>query len=223
MLFAEMQQQAADRCGVTSVDASYGKFLDFVNAGLRAVETADPNGWPWMRATGQMNLVAGQEQYTFAEIKTALSLPTLPAKISEVRLAVPLSPQSQFQPMKRLGRIDADTLYPFTLSQVPQVWWVEGQALGFRPVPDQAYTVRITLVQTEKKLVGNTDEPILPARFHDVPLEKACELWFRRVHNAADAQVAGAAFNAGLTMLRQSKREYTGPGRVRVESDEWGG
>lgn len=222
MLFAEMKSETAIRCGVATADPSYAYFANLVNAGLRAVELAHPNGWSWMRATGDMTLIAGQEQYTFAAIQSALSLPTLPAKIHEVRLTVPLSPAVQRQPLKRVSRTEADTQYPITATQCPQVWWVEGQALGFRPVPDLAYSVRVTVVQSEKKLVGDTDAPILPARFHDVPLEKAAELWFRRVRNAGDAQVAAAAFNAGLTMLRQSNREFTGAGRVHVENDDWG-
>lgn len=227
--FNQLQLLTAERCGLLLSDgavgaADTGALAKLVKAAIRTIEVAKPGGWGWLRFTGTTALVAATEAYTFTALAASLAAPagTTIRKIHEVTLTSPTSGSAGRFAMKRVSRFEADTMYPYISSMVPQVWWAEGQNLGFRPVPDQAYSVRVTVILGERELAIANDVPLMPIAYQDAIVEKASELWFRRMHNLADAQAANGAYVQWIRDMKAAEREYTGSGRVRVESDDWG-
>lgn len=226
MNFTTLQQITRERVGASSNDAAVGvantgRLANIIKQALRRIEVSYPAGWDWLRVQGTTATVANQERYTFASLATAISVPAI-TKIVEVKLQVPSTGASGVFPLKRYNRGAADGQYSFTQSMVPQVYWVEGLALGLRPVPDAAYPMYLVAVRAETDLTAGADVPVMPESFHDAIVEKAAELWFRSVHDIANAQVANASSQEWLTLMRQSQRPYTGAGRVTIESDDWG-
>lgn len=226
MDFTTLQTLTRERVGASANDAALGtantgRLANMVKQALRRIEVSYPGGWNWLRKSGSMNTVAAQETYTFASIATALSVPAV-TKLVEVKLQAPQVGGTSRFPLKRFSRTDADIRYPFAQSMLPQVWWAEGLVMGLRPVPDGVYALTVTAIAGETDLTSGSDEPVMPEQYHDAIVEKAAELWFRSVHDIANAQVCNASAAEWIALMRQSQRPYTGAGRVAVEGDDWG-
>lgn len=226
MNFTTLQQLTRERVGAAASDnavgaANTGRLAGMVKQALRRLEVSSPNGWNWMRVTGNMPTVTSQEQYTFSAIAAALGVPTI-TKLVQVKIQAPQVGGSSRFPLKRFSRQDADTRYPFTNGMCPQVWWTEGLVMGLRPIPDAVYTLTISAIQGETNLTAGSDVPIMPEQYHDAIIEKAAELWFRSVHDISNAQLANASASEWISLMRQSQRPYIGAGRVTVEGDDWG-
>lgn len=219
MNFTELQAETAIRVGVATNDQAIGTLASLVKAALRRIDTVPPDGWNWQRVTATIPLIAGTEEYAFSSIASTALMETC-RKIVEVKIAVPATGGGAFYPLKRVSRSEADNLYPDTASQVVQCFYTEGLSIGFRPVPDAAYSTRITFIRGEKELSG-TITPWMPVEYHDAIVEKAAELFFRGRHNLPDAQVAASAYGEILKQMQAGQRPHTGAGRVHVEDLRW--
>lgn len=217
MTYGTLIAQTGARVGISTGDGTYGELTALVVAAVQKLDTLKPSGWNWQRVTGNITTVAGTETYAFSAIATALSVPTI-RKIIEVRTAVPATGSTSQWALKRVSRTEADARYPMTASAISQVWWAEGLTLGLRPVPNDAYTLRISAVRGEI----TTGSPNMPVEFQDAIVEQAAELYFRARHNIAEAQAASAAVAEWRKIMLAADRPYTGAGRVTVESDDWG-
>lgn len=224
MNFAVLQGRVAERCGLSSTDASIGSastgaLANLINAALRTIETDYPQGWDWLRTHGFVNTISGTETYNFATISTALLMPDI-SKIVSVSIK---SPQGQGHiPLERVSRLEAQQLYPSATSGSPAVVWVEGRVLGLRPSPDGVYQLLTTAIRTEADLVDGSSIPVMPSSYHDAIVEKAAELHYRRVHDLPNAAAASGAYKDWRIRMLSHQRPYVGPGAVRARSGSWG-
>ena len=224
MNFTTLQARVAERCGLTSTDASIGSantgaVANLVNAALRTIEVDYPQGWDWLRTHGFVNTVSGTETYTFATISTALLMTDI-SKIVSVSIKSP-SGQGHI-PLERISRAEAQQLYPATTSSGPAVCWIEGRTLGLRPAPDGVYQLLVTAIKTEVDLVDGANTPAMPSSYHDAIVEKAAELHYRRVHDLPNAAAAAGAYKDWRMRMLSHQRPYVGPGAVRARSGSWG-
>lgn len=227
MNFTQLQSAVADACALVSGDAMIGtadtgRLAQLVNAGIHYYETANPNGWDWLlRNDVAFNTVALQESYTYAQVAAGMSGSPSPvvAKIDELKLGITGASYGPWV-MTRVSKQEADLEYPSQSGQRPEVYWVQGLRVGFRPLPDAVYPITGTIIVTEPDLAAGADVPILPTMFHQMIVEAAAYLFFRREQNAAMAQVALSAYKDWHSRALSYSKPYRGPGRVRADA-QW--
>lgn len=223
MNFTELQSAVQDACALVADDemigtANTGALARLVNAGLHYYETANPNGWDWLiRNDVAFNTVASQERYTFTAVAAGMSGSPTVAKIKEIKLGITAATYGPWV-MTRVPKEEADMHYPSTSPQRPEVYWVEGITLGLRPLPDAVYPITGAVIIEEPDLSAGADEPILPARFHEMIVEAATYLFFRREQNSEKAAVALAAYKDWHSRALGHSKPYRGPGRVRADA-----
>lgn len=216
MNLGTLRPAVRERLLMTATDAAGGDATvnGYINEALHVIETENPGGWDWLRVPFNFSTVAGTERYTLAAIAAGSAVAIaggIHAIVSAERL-IPGSTSGPF-PMIRQPRRQAQELYPFTLTQPPEVYYVEGLALGLKPIPDAVYTISGIALAIEPDLVADGNTPILPAMFHAAIIEKAAALLARRTQNAGKAAECESFYKEWVGRMRRY-RPYTGPGRV---------
>lgn len=213
---ATLRTAVRDRLLMSATDAAGTdpQINSLVNEALHWIETENPNGWDWLRVPYNFSTVAGTERYTLAAI-AAGSTVAIAGGIHSVVSAERTVPSSTSGPvpMMRLPRRNAQEVYPFTVTQPPEVWYVEGLTLGLKPIPDGVYTISGIAVAIESDLAADGTSPLLPLMFHSAIVEKAASLLARRTQNAGKAAECEREYQTWVGRMRRY-RPYAGPGRV---------
>jgi hypothetical protein len=202
--YLELAQAAALRVGADTEDEwlTVGAFKSFVKAGVRAVEV-DLAGPDWLRVVTTFSTVAGSGSY---------AVPATWAKTISLRL----SDDDHHLPYVGRATLDAEYGSPLSSSGSPGAWFQEGGFLYLRPVPDSVLTVEHRYVRTETDLSADTDSPLLPARFHDGVVEKACALAAARKGNFTQATWHEKQYERWLATMRNEQSRVTIPPRIRT-------
>lgn len=218
MQLTDLRDAVRQRVGVSSADQLAGDaaVTDLLNSALRRVTMDNKVGWPWLRRDLAPSTAAGIETYPFKGGAThALDAALTVDKVVSVAVAVAQS----YVPLERTLLPLLRDNYTFVAgSGVPLAWAPNGRAITFGPVPDAAYTLRVTAVVAEDALVDGTDEPLLPDTFIDLLIDKAAAMLCMRMRNPGDAQGFEVAYRGSLMAALAYAKTYVGPAQV-IESD----
>lgn len=198
---AGLRQAVYDRVGVDTTDqlVTANVVNRFVNAALHLISAE--HDWPWLKATDTVTTVDGTGEY---------DMPADFLRGRQVRI-------DGEDPMGRYDKSDLDQRWPSSESRgKPYDWTIEGQLI-LRPIPDNVYTVVVDYIREEPELLNDSDEPLMPATFHDAIVERATVLTFRRTGNLERAQAALLEYAEWKkVMVTGDTRRFTGPGRIRI-------
>jgi hypothetical protein len=194
----------------TSTDAAAADALmtRLINRALQDVALRGlPTGWDWLHGEGTFSTVAGTDKYTFAQM-TAVSgrvlqrVGPLWVEYDGIRTELEVMPWRAVR-----------TVYETAPEGLPEAYAVKGREILVAPVPDAVYTIRYRFVQNEPTL-GANGIPLMPEQFQEAIVERACQLWFRRVGNLPMAAACAAEFQTMVSVMRHAQRPYAGPGHV---------
>lgn len=213
MNLSALRDAVRDRGGFRSTDAwaTDSRVTAAINTALHKLETENPKGWDWLRYDGYFTTVAGTDKYPFAAITYGSTVTIM--KIIELR--VDTAPGQYVDSLPRVSKAALLGTYGSYASGVPESYAVDGQAVYFRPVPQNAFTIHYTAIIAEPDLVDPTDTPIMPVMFHDAIVEGATHMLFRSTQNTAGASMCQAAVTDWVRRMREYSNPYVGPGQVR--------
>lgn len=207
-----MQSRVLARLNMGSNDPLAGYADEYVNEALHYIETASPDGWPWMRRTVTLSATASTSSYTFAALGNLVSSGTLVSKV----LGAKVLRSTVYEPLRLMGADEAAQLYPTTTTGAPEAWFAEGQNFYLYPTPDTTYSVVIRVLIQEQDLSISTATPAIPAVFHPAVVEAATLLFYESLQDVQRAEKARATVDDWIRKMKTYGREYTGGVKVRV-------
>lgn len=165
---------------VTGQTGRLAKVIGWVQQGWRDIQN-ERDGWRWMQGEFSGETVSSVQRYSASDMGIdRFGQWRCMGEPEENRLSCYLT---------ATGRTDErimefwnwDEFYPRFLFGVqsertgrPTYWTIApDDKLVFSPIPDAAYTVRGMYRKGVQELSGNTDEPEMPTRFHDLIKWKA--------------------------------------------------
>ena len=154
---------------VTSQSGRLAKVVYWTAEAWRIIQNRR-SAWLWMRAEYEKNLVAGTARYTASGFaltrwaewiveKDTVTIYEASVGVSDEQPLV-FMPWTTYRRTFERGTQTADRPRYFSVSPAGE--------LCFGPKPDVIYTVRGEYRKTVQELAANTDEPEMPARFHDL-------------------------------------------------------
>lgn len=182
MNFLELAQRARRRCRVTGTgpdavtgqNEEYARLIDFVNEAWMTIQRKHPD-WNWMRASMTFPVVAGQAQYTLAEIEsTGTGFTNFGNWTKDSFRNYPTSEgTAQEMFMEEIAYAAWRDRYQFSTNRTTQTRPTEiaqtptrGLALGGTPAA--GYTILGDYFKKPTELVDDTDEPGLDEQHHMV-------------------------------------------------------
>ena len=158
---------------------------DFVNRSINDIYTAELE-WPFLHTDGTITTVAGTAEYALESGFKSVDVDTvyLIESGTDVKI-IPYVPYVQFTQQFRERDLDPTTTD--NRAKPEYHYLTQDDKIGFTPVPDAEYTVHYEYWQTHTDLSGSTDEPALPARYHDIIVAR-CEYYVHQLR--ADLQAA---------------------------------
>ena len=170
MNFLQLVQRLRMEAGVSgtgpvSVVAQTGEMAELVTwiqAAYQDIQNLRPN-WRFMQDEFTFPMIAGVKIY----LPTAVSLDDLATWLTDdIRVyssegdedAITYEPWADFRAIRDIGTIP--TGRPMHFSIKPD------NSIVFWPTPDDDYTCRGEYIRIPDELSGNTDTPIIPARYH---------------------------------------------------------
>lgn len=216
MNLTSLKAAVLDRTGILSTDAlaTSASLTLAINAAIHRIETANPNGWDWLRSPASFTLVPGTGSYGFAAISFVSGIGSF-SKVVEAHYVA----SGVEYPLRRVTHSVLRTQFLSTASGRPEQYAVEGRTVYLAPLPANADTVRLTVVLEEPDLASGSDTPLMTAIFHDAIVEQAAALIFRRTQNLGAAQVADAEARQWIGKMFAYQRGSVGPSKV---AQEWG-
>lgn len=209
MDYQTLQSRTLNRLNMTTTDPIGGLVDEYINESLHMIETAVPNGWPWMRSYINFSTTAGTGSYAFTTISSSVSV----SKILDAKI---LRQSQYYQPLQLISPEEADQNYPVTSSGIPEGFFVEGQTLYIYPNPDAVYSVRARVVTTEPDLVGSGSSPVLPVVFHSAIVEGALTFFYETLQDSTRLGIAQGRLAEWIERMKRYGQEYQSAPRVRV-------
>ena len=184
-----MRAKLRTRLGVPDTDALYtdDQCTSLLNSALHQLEGEAE--WAWLEQEATVTTADGDYDYA------------LPAGY---RSTITVTNPDGFELHRATA---AEALLLRGASGVPKVYDVLNGQLRLAPTPDSVLDHKHVYIGGEDDLADDADEPTLPTVWHDLVVEYAAALGFRRWGTAADAGAALAAYQKGLeSMLRVAPR-----------------
>lgn len=213
MDYSTLQARVLARLNMTTNDPAAANVDEYVNEAIHYLESAAPDGWPWMRAPITVSTVAGTSTHTLASLGT-----TAGATVSKV-LSAKILNGTTYQDMMLLSPADAVERYPSTNQNMPQAWFVEGSSFYLYPTPDAVYTMVLRVITVEPDLTGNGSTPVLPVVFHTAIVEAAVLLFYETLQDSTKLQLAEQRVDSYVNRMRRYGRQYPSAPKIRVR--EW--
>ena len=205
--------RVAARLNIDSSDPMYPFLDEYVNEGLHYLETASPEGFPWMTQTVTLTTVANDRDYTFA----ALGLLTSnSASVTRVKDCSILYMGTQWVALDLINPESADLEYGDSRGSLPQAWFAEGQTLYLYPTPDAAYSVRVRCVTVEPDLGGAASTPVLPVVFHQAVIDAALLVCYQQLQDSSRMETTQGKVDQWVDRMKRYGAEYANAPRVTV-------
>lgn len=184
----------------------------------RAVHAYEAEGtWPWLQQVETIVTAANQDSYTPGAAAQLLDPTVQWLRTSELRVA-----DNESDVIEWKSPTELDDKWNFTDIGPPEDFTIFADQIILRPIPDGAYNVIHRFERIERDLINETDIPTLPAIYHEVLVEYATMLCFRRSRETERYQEAMNAYNAWVAKMRaRALRRADLPGRVRVRPYGW--
>ena len=198
--------RVATRLNITSDDPLYTNLGDLVNEAIHYLDTASPDGWPWMRTT--ITTTISTQSYTFSSLLTTSTI----AKV----LSVKTRATSAWQPLTLRNQDELDQMYPTDNTGLPESFTVEGDSLYIYPAPDGDYQTKIRVVFSESDLVNDGDSPVLPASFHTGIVDAALLFAYQALADDRRAAAQEQRVAATVSRMRTYGTQYDPSPTIRV-------
>lgn len=181
----------------------------------RAIHAYEAEGtFPWLQQSEIITTVAGTDTYTPGA--------TAPAGVTWLRTSEIRDANQDSNVLNWQSPTELDDKWNLTMQGFPKDFTIYQDRIILRPIPDAAYTLLHRFEQTEIDLVADSDTPILPAMYHEVLIEYASYLCFRRSRETERMQEALNAYNSWVVKMRsRALRRADLPGRVRIRPGGW--
>jgi len=156
-----------------------GKIVRWTNQAWRSIQNAH-GSWRWMQAEfSSGSIVSGTRAYSGSDLGlTRHAEWTFSGREDEERFSIYLTASgvadegglhfrdwSDFYPMFMRGTQTNGRPGYFTITPENKI--------ALHPIPDAAYTIRGLYRKTPQDMTADTDEPEMPARFHDIIADAA--------------------------------------------------
>ncbi len=199
--------RVASRLNITSDDPFYDQLGDIVNEAIHYLDTASPDGWPWMRNTLNTTITVGS--YTFAQLAgtTSIIAKVLSAKVKD---------GDTWQILKFRNQDEIDQLYPTDDTGLPESYNVDGGKVGIYPPPDGSYNLQMRVVFSENDLVNDGDTPILPASFHTGIIDAALLFSYQALADERRSAAQEQRVAATIGRMRTYGIQYDPSPTIRV-------
>lgn len=200
MNFLELCQRTRERCAISSstggpvsVVGQTGQMLKvvhLVNDAWMAIQRLHRD-WLWMRDSFSFPTVAGQHEYTLAQVGVSNLLEWHTDTLRIERQSIG---RTDRQDLPHMGYLDWRRTYDMATvtSERPACFSVRPQnfQLLLGGTPDAVYTVSGEYQHCATEMAANTDTPGLPAAFHMLIVYKAMLLHAAEA-NAPEVDIAG--------------------------------
>ena len=213
MNFLQLCQRARRRCRVTGTgpttvigqNEEYARLVDYTNEAWMIIQRKRPD-WKWMRNTATFPVVAGQAEYTLAQIEsTGSGFSNFGNWAQDSFRNYPTGVTAQEMFMDQIGYENWRNTYlystnrtttsrPIELAETPS----HGLALG--PVPATGYTILGDYYKVASEMALDADEPALDDQFH-----MAIVYGVMMLYGAAEA--APEVFDVGQMLYNQIMNE----------------
>lgn len=186
----------------TAINRRTGQAVDatalneIVNEAVQAV--AEERDWAWMNTVDTFPTQSGTTDYV------------LPADW-ERTVAVTIDGH----PARRINAADGDG-YNFYEDRPVWGFVIDAGLISIYPEPGSVLTVKHRYVRSEPVLEVDSDEPLLPARFHGAVVNYAAALVSDRFHDIARGDAFRAEYKSWLRRMYDASSRSQQPGRIRV-------
>lgn len=207
---SELVTRVANRLNITSDDPLYDQIPDIINEAIHYLDTASPDGWPWMRTTLNTTITIGS--YTFSQLSgtTSTIAKVLSAKVKD---------GDTWQILRFRNQDEIDQLYPTDDTGLPESYTVDGGKIGVYPPPDGSYSLQARVIFSENDLSGNTDSPTLPASFHTGIVDAALLIAYQALADDRRVALQEQRVIATIQRMRTYGIQYDPSPTIRVR--EW--
>lgn len=215
MNYSALQSRVLARLNLSSADPAAANVDEYVNEGIHYLESAAPDGWPWMRTTITLPTVTNTASYAFTTIGL---IPAVTVTIAKV-LSAKVLRSTVYQDLRLLSPQESVEMYPSTNTGPPEAFFVEGSTLYLYPTPNAVYSVPLRVVIGETDLGGNSSTPVLPVVFHSAIVEAAALLMYETIQDSAKLAQQEQRVQGYLKRMREYGRQYPAAPSIRVR--EW--
>ena len=150
--------------------------------------------WRWLWTEGQQATTADVADYAPPADLAVYSEDTL--RIGDESLCY-VTFQHYRRDRERYDEMTPGRPWSFTI--------LPNRSLRLFPTPDAAYNVDYEYFRAPVPLVENADEPLMPARYHEVIIHRARVYWAAFENAPSELQVADALFSEAMTRLEASE------------------
>jgi len=188
---------------VTSTRGIQTSVADFINKAQRDIINSEVE-WPFTVVNQSFTTTAGTAEYDRESDAKTVDYDSFTIQESADTAERKLKYISFDEYLER--RNEADTNPDSSARALSEyVYTTPDNKIGLSPVPDKStYTVRYYYYQTTTDMAANTDNPIIPERFHDVIVNRA--------------RYYAHMLRSDVQFSQLALRDYTdGLGRMRVE------
>ena len=210
MDFTALQTRVRNRLNMSTDDPVEDLVDEYVNEGLHVVDMANPTGWPWLYATANFTTTTNQESYGFSAIVNSSSITVW--KLADVRVRS----GDVFDPLTLVSAEEGNYLWPTVAQGFPQAYFVEGETLYIRPIPNGAYGTRVRYVKAEQDMVAGTDGPLMPARYHGAIVTAALVIFYETLQDTQRLAMEQTRLDSWVQRMWRSSDETVEIPRVRV-------
>ncbi len=193
-------------------DPAAGLVDEYVNEALHYLETAAPDGWPWMRQSITLSTTASTDSYTFATIG---AVPATDVTVSKI-LSGKILRSTVYVDLTMMSPAEAVEVYPSTTAGVPEAFFVEGSTLYLYPTPDAVYSIVLRVVTTEPDISVSTVSPILPAVFHSAVVDTACLIYYEQLQDSPKMAMLEQKVDRHIKRMREYGRQYPAAPKIKV-------
>ena len=183
------------------------KLVDWINSAWYEIQSLHPT-WRWMwKNDGLITCVPGQRTYDFGALGFSVNFPDR----ESLRRRVAGDPGTEmWLQWYEYPQFRETFLFGPTRSGIPLAATVDPSGiLQLDPVPNAAYEVRFDYHKSPTLLVNSSDEPDLPAKFHDIILYRALMMY--AAHDGAPDVFNDAKANYEMWERRLESEQLVAP------------
>jgi hypothetical protein len=184
MNYLQLINRARQECGVTGPDLTSVtgltgeslRFANWINSAWVDIQTAHED-WQYMRLPLQFNTVAGQWQYTAADVgiantfenwkRDSFRASSAGANFGDEQL-LNFMEWNTFRNLYQYGNMRTTEQRPVVVTIVPG-----DKDLGFGAIPDQVYVITGEYYRRPTEMTTATAEPDIPSKFHPMIVYRA--------------------------------------------------
>lgn len=187
----------------TNLDRLTGVGMDtaaqtaWINAALDHI--ASERDWPWLEGTATFNTAAGTAQYS------------LPADWQRTRVLLVGGDPAHF-----VNVAEGDDWTDWDQTEARWSYTIDADNITIYPTPGAVVACTHRYVKTETALSGDSDEPLLPARYHWAAIHLAASFEFLRMGDMPRAAVHQQQYDQMFKRMVRSSHKTQGPYLARI-------